>query len=204
MSRIKIYYSADEMKNNLYTTGSQLMTELGTNYIGLYHVYNTGETFSGAMWNPITSIKLIPYTEPNETINVYKSINPINTAFQHVSIYKPTISSNDIATGYILRYFLKKINETLFLEISEESWRLWQSNKIDRNLYAGVEMQWYIVGNTEDVIENGVLKQGVVSKNKKQIAAAEFTVPGISKKLTNPLEFYTDTDFVVPRDINLG
>jgi hypothetical protein len=204
MSRIKIYYSADEIKNNLYTTGSQLMTELGTNYIGLYHLYNTGETYSGAKWNPLTSIKLIQYTAPNETMNVYKSLNPINTSFQHVSTYKPTISSSDITNGYIFRYFLKKINEMLFLEVSSNTWRLWQTNNIDRNLYTGAELQWYIVGNIDDVTDNNVLKLGVRSKNKKQIAAAEFNCTGISQKLTNPLEFYTDTDFVVPRDINLG
>ena len=57
MNRIKLYYDSTEITNNLYTTGSELMTELGTNYIGLYHLYNTGETYTGPIWNPITSIK---------------------------------------------------------------------------------------------------------------------------------------------------
>lgn len=204
MSRIKLYYDPTEITNNLYTSGSQFMTELGTNYIGLYHVYNTGEVYTGTKWNPITSVKLIPYVQPNETTNVYKSIKSINTTYQHVSIYKPTITVQDRNVGYITRYFLKKINEMLFLEVSSSTWRLWQTNNIDRNLYSGVEVQWYITGNTQDMIEQGVSKPGVVSKNKKQIAAAEFELPGISQKLTNPLEFYTDTDFVVPSDINLG
>ena len=73
----------------------------------------------------------------------------------------------------------------LFLEVSSSTWRLWQTNNIDRNLYAGVEVQWYITGNTQDMVEQGVSKPGVVSKNKKQIAAAEFELPGISQKLTN-------------------
>ena len=204
MSRIKLYYDPTEITNNLFTSGSQYMTELGTNYIGLYHVYNTGEIYTGATWSPLTSIKLMAYVEPNETTNVYKSIKSINTTYQHVSIYKPTVAVQDRNVGYITRYFLKKINEMLFLEVSSSTWRLWQTNNIDRNLYAGVEVQWYITGNTQDMVEQGVSKPGVVSKNKKQIAAAEFELPGISQKLTNPLEFYTDTDFVVPRDINLG
>ena len=204
MNRIKLYYDSTEITNNLYTTGSELMTELGTNYIGLYHLYNTGETYTGPIWNPITSIKLIPYVVPNETTNVYKSIKTINTKYQHVSIYKPTISSDDRNNGSILRYFLKKINEMLFLEVSLNTWRSWQTNNIDRNLYKGVSVQWYITGEIQDIVENGVSKPGVSSKNKKQIAAAEFECPGISQKLTNPLEFYTDSDFVVPRDINIG
>jgi len=45
---------------------------------------------------------------------------------------------------------------------------------------------------------------GVIELNTKEIQRMEQTLPGISKKLTNPLQYYTDTDFVVPRDINLG
>jgi hypothetical protein len=205
MSRLKIYYSIDEITNNLYTSGSELMSELGSNYIGLYHAYtSTGETYSGATWNPITSIKLVPYTKPDPMINVYKTLNQPKTSFANVQPYKISITSQNRNDGVIARFFLKKINENTFIEVSEQTWLEWQSNKIDRNLYAGVQVQWYITGPIEDTTNNGVFKPGVISKNKKQITAAEFDLPGISKKLNNPLEYYTDTDFEVPRDINLG
>ena len=205
MGRLKIYYSVDEITNNLYTSGSELMSELGSNYIGLYHAYNsTGETYSGATWNPVTSIKLIPYTKPDPTLNAYKSLKKPKTSFKNVETYKLTISEQNRFDGVVIRFFLKKVNETLFIEVSEQTWTDWQSNKIDRNLYEGVHLNWYITGPIEDTSSKGVFKPGVISRNKKQIAAAEFTLPGISKKLTNPLQFYTDTDFVVPRDINLG
>ena len=41
---------------------------------------------------------------------------------------------------------------------------------------------------------------GVKAKNKKAITKSK--IPGLSAKLTNLLEFYTDTDFLVPADIN--
>jgi hypothetical protein len=205
MSRLKIYYSVDEITNNLYTTGSELMSELGSNYIGLYHTYDsTGETYSGGTWNPITSIKLIPYTKPDPTLNVYKSLKQPKISSKNVATYKLTITSQNRVDGVVTRFFLKKVNETLFIEVSLQTWTEWQSNKIDRNLYGGVQLDWYISGPIEDARQNGVYNPGVISKNKKQILAAEFTLPGISKKLNNPLEFYTDTDFIVPRDINLG
>jgi hypothetical protein len=205
MGRLKIYYSVDEITNNLYTTGSELMSELGSNYIGLYHIYNsTGETYSGATWNPITSIKLIPYSKPDPMLNAYKTLKQPKTSFKNIQTYKLTITEQNRFDGVVTRFFLKKVNEDLFIEVSEQTWTEWQSNKIDRNLYGGVQLDWYISGPIDDTRHNGVLKPGVISRNKKQIAAAEFTLPGISKKLTNPLEFYTDTDFVVPSDINLG
>jgi hypothetical protein len=205
MGRLKIYYSVDEITNNLYTSGSELMSELGSNYIGLYHKYtSTGETYSGATWNPITSIKLIAYTKPDPILNVYKSLKQLKTTYKNIESYKLMITDQNRIDGVVTRSFLKKNNESLFIEVSESTWADWQSNNIDRNLYNGVQLQWYITGPIDDTRQNGVFKPGVISKNKKQIIAAEFTLPGISKKLINPLEFYTDTDFVVPRDINLG
>jgi len=204
MSRKKLYYSADEITNNLYTSGSMLMTELGTEYVGLYHSYITGETYSGGTWNPITSVKLIPYVQPNQTLNVYNSLKQLTIKTKSVQTYNPIITADDKNNGYITRYFLKKINENLFIEVNEENWKQWQSDKLDRNLYTGIQLQWFITGPIEDTNNNGIRNDGVLSKNKKQIRAAEFECPGISTKLTNPLQFYTDTDFIVPRDINLG
>jgi hypothetical protein len=204
MSRKKLYYSADEITNNLYTSGSLLMTELGTEYIGLYHSYITGETYTNGTWNPITSVKLIPYVQSNKTTNVYNALKQLNTKFKSIQASNPIVTVQDRNAGYITRYFLKKINEMLFIEVNEQTWKQWQTNKIDSNLYTGVTIQWAISGNIEDTYRNGSKVLGVISKNKKQIQAAEFDCPGISKKLTNPLELYTDTDFVVPRDINLG
>ena len=45
---------------------------------------------------------------------------------------------------------------------------------------------------------------GMIAALLRMHSTGERTLPGISKKLNNPLQFYTDTDFVVPRDINLG
>jgi hypothetical protein len=204
MSRKKLYYSADEVTNNQYTSGSLLMTELGTEYVGLYHSYITEETYSGATWNPITSVKLIPFVKPNATLNVYKTLKSLDIKTASIQTYNPTISTADRNTGYITRYFLKKLNENLFIEVSAETWKQWQTNKIDINVYDGIEVQWFITGPIEDTDVNGIQLPGIMSKNKKQIQAAEFECPGISKKLTNPLQYYTDNDFVVPRDINIG
>jgi hypothetical protein len=51
-------------------------------------------------------------------------------------------------------------------------------------------------------MQNGVLAPGVVEKNFQEIRKAEMELPGISLILTNPIQYYSDSDFVIPKDIN--
>ena len=57
--RLKLYYTTDEITNNLYTSGMQYMLQDNTEYRGLYHTYLTGEVYTGATWDSKTSKKLI-------------------------------------------------------------------------------------------------------------------------------------------------
>ena len=59
--RLKLYYTADEITSNLYTSGSQFMTEDNVEYRGTYHSYITGEVYTGSTWNAKTSKKLITF-----------------------------------------------------------------------------------------------------------------------------------------------
>ena len=59
-----------------------------------------------------------------------------------------------------------------------------------------------ITGSKPDYIVNNIKKSGVISKNIKQTRIANKTLLGISDILTDPLQYYTDTDFIKPTDIN--
>jgi hypothetical protein len=52
--RLKLYYTTDEITNNLYTSGMQYMLQDNTEYRGLYHTYLTGEVYTGATWDSKT------------------------------------------------------------------------------------------------------------------------------------------------------
>ena len=73
---------------------------------------------------------------------------------------------------------------------------------IDPNLYVSIELRWYITGNKSDKTENGVLILGAQSKNNNEISIAAQTIPNISVYLNNPLEYYSDTSYIVPKEIN--
>jgi hypothetical protein len=202
--RLKITYLPDEIINNLYTFGKEWMTTNNIEYIGLYHKYSTGETYTEGVWDSKKSIELIPYEDTTATKFQYKNLKSINTKFITPTQYQAE-NSISINQEQIQRYFLQRKNDlSNIIEIDSNQFDLYNNKQIDTNLYTAVRLIWYISGNVDDVIINNSKKLGVVSKNRNAVHNAEQRMPGISKKLSNLLEFYTDTDFVVPRDINLG
>ena len=200
--RLKLYYTADEITSNLYTSGSQFMTEDNVEYRGTYHSYITGEVFTGATWNAKISKKLIPYRDQSSKNIIYQQLKPISLVFDKPNPTVVSITQQQIANKTIDRYFLKKVNETSIIEVDIEQYQKWLSKQIDSIIYEGVSVTWTIAGELEDTIINGTLIKGVRTKNNLQIQYANTKMPGISEYLNNPLQYYLDTTFVVPKDIN--
>jgi hypothetical protein len=201
--RLKLYYTTDEITNNLYTSGMQYMLQDNTEYRGLYHTYLTGEVYTGATWDSKTSKKLI----------AYKNITAKNVEYETLKrelklTYKQPVSALNAPTaeqlkaGSYTRYFIKKVNESKIIEIDEPQFNMWQSKQFDPALYSAIKMQWYISGPIEDSRPSIVLIRGVQTKNTTQIEIAEKSMPGISKVLTDPLQYYSDITYLVPKDIN--
>ena len=204
MPRKKLKYKESEIQKNLYTFGDEWMTEDKQEYKGLYHKYTeTNETYTRGTWDESLSKLLVPLIKIPNLVRTYQNIRPQRQVTRNEILpIQISISAEDIKQGYISRYFLKKANELIFLEISEDQYRTY-GTKIDDNLYIAATCKWYITGPVES--KNLPIKvPGVIELNTKEIQRMEQTLPGISKKLTNPLQYYTDTDFVVPRDINIG
>jgi hypothetical protein len=207
MARLKLYYPVDELTTNLYTTGQEWMTLDKKEYVGLYHTYTTGETYTQPNWNPKSSVQLIPYYElsvDNEKNITYQQL----TNFQYDGKFvtpksiTPQIKKQDILNGSIQRFFLKKHNEFNIIETNQLQYQQWQNNIIDTKLYAAIQINWFISGNIDDEVINGYLNEGVVTKNKKQIAIASRQMPAIVSHLTNLSEYYIDGKFFIPTDIN--
>jgi hypothetical protein len=202
MARLKLYYPAEEITNNLYTFGSELMTDDNVEYIGPFHRYITGEVYTGTAWDSKTSRKLVAFKEQSKT-TIYNTLKP-NIQLKHVSPIRvaPQITSADISRGSIQRYFICKQNETIVLEIDEAQYNKWGNNQIDNKIYNAIRIEWTITGPIQDSQKGNVLIPGVATKNTQQIKVATRSNPAIATILTNPLEFYVDTDYIKPVDIN--
>ncbi len=204
MARLKLYYPADEITTDLYTSGLELMTQDNVEYIGFYHRYITGEIYTEATWNSRTSKKLIPYrAQTKEVSSIYKTLKP-DIKVKYASLYAltPQPTKTDIRNGFMLRYFIKQQNANTILEIDKLQFDSWKNNGIDRKLYLAVQLTWYISGPIEDINNGTIIIPGVQTKNEKQIKFASQTINNISSYLTDTLQFYTDNDYSTPVDIN--
>lgn len=204
MARLKLYYPADEITNNLYTTGMEYMTLEGVEYLGALHRYITNETYTESSWNARLSQKLIAYVDPKTSgDNTYKMLKPgVRVTYSMPYGITPQPTKLDLVAGKMIRYFIKRKNDVNILEVNLLQYSNWVSNIIDKKMYDGVEIKWYISGPINDHHEHGVMVSGVITNNVKQQSFAARIIPELSYRLSNPLELYTDTDFLTPVDIN--
>ena len=200
--RIKSYYSANEIVNNLYTTGQELMTTDNVEYVGLYHKYTTGEIYSQPTWNKNKSVKLIKYKEQPESVIEYNKISDIEINYKSFNTYNVVITKENINNGYIDRFIIKRSNDNIFYEVNSDTYDAYTSEDIDPVLYSAVKLKWYITGNINDTQQGNITIPGVQSNNYKDLQTAEITVPGISLYFTDLLQYYVDNDNVTPKDIN--
>jgi hypothetical protein len=93
--RDKLFYTPDQITNNLYTSGKEYMFEDATEYIGPYHLYTTtGEIYSESKWSRTKSLKLIPYIERTAPTNtLYRSLKQLNIKTKTIQPFTPIITN---------------------------------------------------------------------------------------------------------------
>lgn len=202
MARLRLHYTPNQITKGLYTTGSVWQTELGLEYIGAYHTYVTGEVYSESEWNSTKSVKLIPIVYEEKPVTAYKRLKTITPGNRTPQSYTAIVTQNDRVAGFITRYFIKKTNELKIIEINLEQFNAYLSNEFDKNLYQTISIKWIITGSLETQYKNGVKIPSVAQQNLTAIRIAQETMPGINIVLANPIQFYSDVDIVVPKDIN--
>tara|TARA_B100000927_G_C16436878_1_gene458031 strand:- start:602 stop:1456 length:855 start_codon:yes stop_codon:yes gene_type:complete len=154
------YYPKSQVTNNLYTNGHELMVKSsGKEYTGKYYKISTGEMFAGTDTTAV-QIRLVPLTDTHQVKNprvkelqftynpqskVYNELkygNRIPDPLKLPSPSSPLIESSQL--GEYTRYFSKKNNNTLYMEISKDTYNKInsQDNKMDLTLYSVLKLQW--------------------------------------------------------------
>ena len=155
------------------------------------------------MWDSVLSRVLVPYQDTTSAKFRYRQLKQkVRTKYDQVEPYFLNIPSSAYKTGYVDRYFIKKINESEINEISKKTFEDFGSSKIDPNLYIVVQLKWYITGELNTTTVNGITNKTVADKNAEEIFKASKTMPDISLKLQNLTEFYMNSEYIVPNDIN--
>jgi hypothetical protein len=133
-----MYYPKSQITTNLYTNGGEFIyVSSQAQYIGYYYKTSSGKYFTGRTPQdaPNLELKSISIDVDINTLPVSYSI-PINTSDDNVenynnlknndrillfspTYYQPQPTSQDYQIGEFQRYFVKKSNELIYIEVNK-------------------------------------------------------------------------------------
>lgn len=159
------YYPPHQILTDLYTNGGEFLNSNGSPYIGPYYELSTGQIFSGINPNDPLTEELTPITAPikilEQETNLYSRVisnspyvNLINSNAGPILMpkYITTLpTSEEYNKGLFIRYFCKKVNELIYIEIDKKQYDLIisQSSTILWQLYIPFELTWIITGDKQ-------------------------------------------------------
>ena len=200
--RLRIYYTKAQIQNGLKTGGGEWMYTDGTEYIGQYHKYSTGEVFSLATFVQGKSRILIPYIDINKkvsdstdsnidfeknfeydaikTLEVQKSKKPNNV--------RANLSNLKIKDGNISRLFAYKVNDGQLIELSPLDFgNMGSPTGLDVNLWKKLTIEWKVQGPDFDVLDsqNNIIQHGIIDANKRTVERLSDEYPTLKNYLTD-------------------
>jgi len=162
-----MYFPLSQITPNLYTNGNEfILKDSKKPYIGYYWKTSSGTYYTGKTpQNPPFEELIIKESSNNEEkLNSYynrkdpNSLTYLNIKNESQPGELPTFSPNiptqeDYNIGEYRRYFCKKTNEIIYLEISEDTYNKLtdKSTQINWQLFQPFNIPWKLTGNKEQV-----------------------------------------------------
>ena len=190
-----MYYPKSQIKTNLYTNGNEFMyVSNNTPYIGFYWMtsdmkYFTGKTPQDMPVQELTLIYVNNTTTTQPIINelnfsnqtfVYNQLKPSPTnTYNLPTSYQPQPTQQDYQIGEFRRYFTKKTNEIIYIEVDKDTYE----NILNKN--PQWSYQYYIVFNIPWVISGDKLTVAKTNKNIVDLTIQRFDLPKFNMYLKN-------------------
>ena len=216
-----MYFPKSQIKSNQYSNGELYVKTTKKPYIGYYWSISNGQCFVGKSPDSVESnIELIkpenrtalaPSLEPafneegpriiwgDNTIEYLKLNKDINSSnlpkTPKYNSLKPT--KEDYDNQEITRYFCKKINESLFIEISKSTYNklLNEDSSLDYQTYFPFALPWTISGKQDQV--------AIINKNAIDYAEVNQQAQGLAKYLKyNYLLYYNLTPGITLKNLS--
>ena len=188
------YYPSFRVRTNLSTNGSEFLLN-GVPYTGKYYLTFEGDAFTGA--NPVfgKNEPLQKYVSSpafienpkgrvpsSVTSQIDKSVKSTKTLSSPIPYY-PYPILEDYQRGYIMRYFVKRINDKGYVtEISPEEYVDINngSARYDVSLYQTAEIMWKLTGPLHKIrLSQYDTRAGIVDTNERLVLEEEKTFVGI-------------------------
>lgn len=166
-----MYYPKSQIKTGLYTNGGELLIkETKKNYIGHYWRTSSNKYYSGRTPDDIVTeeleVNLPPtddnltseqYTYLNKDSSIFKEYSQLNNSFKDAvqipSSYFPKPTEDDYTIGEFNRYFCKKTNEIIYIEINEDTYNKLLSKDpiLLYQMYQPFKYKWKITGTRDEI-----------------------------------------------------
>jgi sensor histidine kinase YesM len=199
-----MYYPLSQITSNLYTNGNEFIyLNNKSPYVGHYWKTSTGKYYTGKTPQDLpteeiilsnislTEITIDPISDnpsfynrddlsPVEYINL---TNPPPPSL--LPIYSPNIpTQTDYQIGEYRRYFCKKTNEIIYLEISKDTYDklVNKDSKILYQLYQPFNLPWQLTGDKSQVF--------ITNKNITELTSQQQKLPMLSEYLRNDFTKY--------------
>ncbi len=190
------YYPKTQRFYGKYTTGNEYSDVAGQEYIGSYHYFGNKELVMSQAYPREDSIVLKPYKESKlkqrENFE-YDFLTALNLQeFKSPKSMIPKPGPNDVANGYMLRYFLKARNDVSspVIEIDLKQYEDTlddDGNNIDGFRYQKISLRWKIGGPRYDQYHDNEKTQikayGIEDTNRRTVFAKNQEMPGLSEAL---------------------
>jgi hypothetical protein len=209
--RKRLFYTKPQITNGLVTKGEEWMFSDGTEYIGQYHKYTTGEVFTESNFVQDKSRKLIPYvrlqTENGELVEliggskfdfgknfIYDDIKTVKIKkSKSPSLAMIKVSDKDIKRGWMVRYFASKVNDEQILELNKTDYDKVGTDKgLPQFIWEKFNLRWKISGRMNDLVDpkTGIITEsGIIDTNQRTIDLVSEEYPDLVDILVDLTEF---------------
>ena len=180
-----MYYPKSQITTNLYTNGGELFYINGLPYVGYYYKLSNGSFFTGKTPQDRPNIRLVlnssllvssQYIADDNNVQYIESTNmepsyPLNkNQIISVPYYLPNVPTDkDYQIGEYRRYFCKKVNEVIYIEINKDMYdKLKAKDKgIAWQQYLYFNIPWQLTGDKEKVYTTNKNVVLLIIKNQK-------------------------------------
>jgi hypothetical protein len=190
------YYPDSKVLKNRNSSGGEFLDGSGKEYRGKYYTTYDGKNFSGPSpeigpSKPLQKIKDYDSSPIISSLNLTDAQKENLAAKTNVSTNRilgkpnshyPQPTSEDYTRGYVIRYFAKKINDTIIIEISEEEYNNISNGTTDYNirLYQTTKILWKITGPLKSQRKSQYnIIPGIIDTNQRLTESANKTFLGI-------------------------
>jgi len=173
-----MYYPNSQIKTNLYTNGGEFTT-ITTNqeYIGSYWKTSSGEYYTGVGPNSRGYVELLPVVKEQikksntltislgGDVDVYNSLKGIdvNESPKQIPTYTyPQPTEKDYKSGLFYRYFAKRINQNIYIEINKS-----QYDSLIKPSYKVFKIEWTLSGSSPQQVSN--INQSIVATTERKL-----------------------------------